>query len=642
MAERFWAAVARWRHQARRRIAQRWALIALLWRAARWRLVVVGVLTVLQGLAPTAAILATGLLVAAVPGALAAGVESAAGGQALFALALFGGALLLGAVLTAVVDYQVHVLNGRYGWAVHTTVAEATLRTPGIAVLEGEQVAGDLAALEELERVDGFVLTVTQLRELVQRRATGVGAFVVLLLFAWWAPLVMVLAWRGLSFGIRRWIEQGVELGATIAAARMRRPRYLRELAMGPAAAKEVRIFGLADWLVRSYVESYQAALHQIWRGRKLGMRTVLVATGGVLLAHALVFGVMGGQAAAGVLTVAQLVVFVQAVLASNALGFIGEPELAIGRARQVAWRASSLRRRLAAAVTSDVTPDARATGGPGRRVAPAANHPLRVHLAGVRFTYPGREEPALDWLDLSIEPGESVAIVGENGAGKSTLIKLLCGLYQPAAGTITISGVAPQEIRHRIGVIFQNFVRYELTLRENVSFGSPALAGDERELAAALTDAGAGDLLTRLPAGWDTVLSASYPGGRDLSGGQWQKVALARAFAAVRGGAGLLILDEPAASLDVRAEADLFRRFLEVTRGVTTVLVTHRLAAVRRVDRIVLISGGRVVEDGPHARLMAAGGRYAGMYALQARRFARNAPAPVPGPVQRSEVASV
>ncbi|HEX8393192.1 MAG TPA: ABC transporter ATP-binding protein, partial [Longimicrobium sp.] len=242
----------------------------------------------------------------------------------------------------------------------------------------------------------------------------------------------------------------------------------------------------------------------------------------------------------------------------------------------------------------------------------------------GVRFTYPGRRLPTLDGLSLHVPAGQSVAIVGENGAGKSTLIKLLCGLYDPDAGRITLDGGAsPLQARGRIAVIFQDFVRYRLPLRENVGFGHLRTMGDTAALEGALRDAGGGELLERMPRGWDTVLSREFEGGVDLSGGQWQRIALARALAAVRGGAGLLILDEPTASLDVRAETELFERFIELTRGVTTVLVSHRLSSVRRADRIVVIGEGGVVEDGTHDALMAAGGRYAEMYSLQAERFA-------------------
>jgi ATP-binding cassette subfamily B protein len=246
----------------------------------------------------------------------------------------------------------------------------------------------------------------------------------------------------------------------------------------------------------------------------------------------------------------------------------------------------------------------------------------VAVRLEGVRFTYRGREAPTLDGLTLDVPAGQSLAIVGENGAGKSTLIKLLCGLYEPDAGRITLGGAPPAQARGRIGVIFQDFVRYPLPLRENVAFGHLPLLDDPGALEGALRDAGGACLLPRLPRGWDTVLSREFEGGADLSGGQWQRVALARALAAVRGGAGLLILDEPTAALDVRAETELFERFLELTGDVTTILVSHRLSSVRRADRIVVIEEGRVAEDGTHDSLMRAGGLYARMFSLQAERF--------------------
>jgi ATP-binding cassette subfamily B protein len=519
-------------------------------------------------------------------------------------------------IVTALLDYLIRVLDGWYGNTVHQTIAQATLRTPGVAVLDEPRIVGELAALEEFERVDGFVRTVTQMRELVTRRTTGVGAVVVLFGFAWWAPLVLIAGWRGLGYGIRRWIDHGVGLSATVSAQCMRRPRYLRGLAVDAASAKEVRIFGLADWLVGGYVDAYREALRQIWAGRAMGRRTVLVATTGVAATHLAVLGAAGWQAMTGALPVAQLVVTVQALLASNALGFLGESELALGRARHVAWQVLRLERSLAA-------PDAAAR--PTRGPATAAAGPLPIRLTSVSFTYPTRDHPTLDGLDLDIPAGQSVAVVGANGAGKSTLIKLLCGLYRPDHGRVELGGVDAASRRYRVGVIFQNFTRYELSLRDNVGFG--CLGADDRVVSAALRDAGGTDLPDRLPAGWDTVLASGYPDGQDLSGGQWQKVALARALAAIHGGAGLLILDEPTAALDVRAEAELFDRFRAVAAGVTTILVSHRLASVCRADRIVVIAAGRVVEDGTHDALMAAGGRYAAMFTLQANRFGHDEP---------------
>jgi ATP-binding cassette subfamily B protein len=522
---------------------------------------------------------------------------------------MLAAAMVAGAVLASVVDYQVEVLDGRYAQAVHRAVAHATLHTSGIAELGDPDVAGDLAALEEFERVDGFTSAVSSLRTLVTRRATGIGAFALLFTFTWWAPLVMLAAWRGLSFGVRRWIEHGMRLSTSAGAGEMRRSRYLRGLAMEPAAAKEIRVFGLADWLVRGYADTYLAALRGIWQARRLGMRSVVLATGGVFAAHLLVLGVLGFRAATGSIGAAELVVVVQAVLGSAALGYVFGAEIPLARDREVALQVVRLTRRLAGPVAPAPVP---------------TNGPVAIELRDVRFTYPGSTTPVLDGLDLTVPPGQSLAIVGVNGAGKSTLVKLLCGLYEPDAGHIQLGGVPAPEARGSVAAIFQQFTRYELPLRANVGFGG--LGCDERDLTAALADAGADDLLDVLPQGWDTVLSSGSPGGHDLSGGQWQKVALARALAAVRSGAGMLIMDEPTASLDVRAEAELFTRLLERTAGVTTILVSHRLSSVRRADRIVVVSGGRVSEDGTHAELMAAGGRYAEMFTLQARRFTEGA----------------
>jgi ATP-binding cassette subfamily B protein len=215
------------------------------------------------------------------------------------------------------------------------------------------------------------------------------------------------------------------------------------------------------------------------------------------------------------------------------------------------------------------------------------------------------------------------------NGVGKSTLIKLLCGLYRPDSGTVTVDGRDPgtdDAVRRRVAVIFQDFVRYQLSLRDNVAMallGADRPADEIQASAARALRAAAGDeILHRLPAGWSTVLDPGYRGGTDLSGGQWQRVALARALTAVQAGAGVLVLDEPTAALDVRAEAEIFGRFLEVTAGVTSILVSHRLSSVRHADRIVVLGPAGVVEDGSHEELLGSGGPYAEMFAMQASRF--------------------
>ena len=229
--------------------------------------------------------------------------------------------------------------------------------------------------------------------------------------------------------------------------------------------------------------------------------------------------------------------------------------------------------------------------------------------------------------LDLTISVGSSLAIVGANGAGKTTLVKLLARLHEPQAGEIRIDGTPLRELdpaawRRRMAVIFQDFVRYELPASDNVAFGCTGRLGDLEALDRAATRAGALDVVCRLPAGWATPLNRQYSGGADLSGGEWQRIALARALFAVEAGAGILVLDEPTANLDVRAEAALFEDFLDLTRGLTTILISHRFSTVRHADRICVLEGGVIVEDGSHDDLLTANGRYAQLFLLQAERF--------------------
>jgi ABC-type multidrug transport system fused ATPase/permease subunit len=249
------------------------------------------------------------------------------------------------------------------------------------------------------------------------------------------------------------------------------------------------------------------------------------------------------------------------------------------------------------------------------------ASIPVReIRFRNVRFGYPGHgdDSAVLDGFDLSIPAGTSLAIVGQNGAGKTTLAKLLCRLYDPQSGAIEVDGLDLRRLdlaswRQRIAAVFQDFVRLELPLRENVA---PNGAPDD-VIRRALTAAGAATL-----ADLDTILSRAYAGGTDLSGGQWQRVALARALCAVAMGARVVLLDEPTAQLDVRGEMEIFERILAVTRHCTTILISHRFSTVRLADRICVLEKGRVVELGTHNELMAKRGRYRTMFDLQAQRF--------------------
>jgi ABC-type multidrug transport system fused ATPase/permease subunit len=240
------------------------------------------------------------------------------------------------------------------------------------------------------------------------------------------------------------------------------------------------------------------------------------------------------------------------------------------------------------------------------------------ISFRDVTFTYPTGSRPVLEGFDLTIPAGTSLAIVGQNGAGKTTLAKLLCRLYDPDSGSVEVDGVDLRDLdlaewREHVAAVFQDFVRYELPLRANVA----PLGADDAVLEEALEQAGALGL-----ADLDAPMAKGYPGGVDLSGGQWQRIALARAIAKVGAGADVVLLDEPTAMLDVRGESEIFRRILGATSTATTILVSHRFSTVRQADLICVVEHGRAIELGSHDKLLQLGERYRTMYDLQASRF--------------------
>ncbi len=247
------------------------------------------------------------------------------------------------------------------------------------------------------------------------------------------------------------------------------------------------------------------------------------------------------------------------------------------------------------------------------------------VRFEQVSFSYPGSEEPALRQISLHIKPGDSLALVGENGSGKTTLIKLLTRLYQPDAGRILLDGLDLQQwqgdaLRQRIGVIFQDFGRYQFLVGENIGAGDINHFEDRQRWQRAAEMGMAHEFIDTLPQKYDTQLGKWFKGGRELSGGQWQKIALARAF--MRSKADLLVLDEPTATMDAAAEASIFEHFRELSQGKMTILISHRFSTVRMADQIVVIDKGRIVEQGSHEQLMKLGGQYAYLFSLQAQGY--------------------
>jgi ABC-type multidrug transport system fused ATPase/permease subunit len=432
----------------------------------------------------------------------------------------------------------------------------------------------------------------------------GVVSAAILAAYAWWAPLVLGGAWLATHWLLREsavWADRNTE---EVRSAQ-RDADYAYRMAVDPPPAKELRLFGLADWTMERFI-SRRIKLHALqYQATRLREQPVLWSLLLVIGANIAVFWSLAGAAASGAVSLAEVVVYAQSALGTSLIAFGG-----------LNWALDGAAAPVAAVLRLE---PAMAPAG----ALPCGQHPARempareIRFRGVSFSYPGGA-PVLENLDLTIPVGSSLAIVGQNGAGKTTLAKLLCRLYDPQTGSIEIDGIDLKQLdltdwRARLTAVFQDFIRFELPLRDNVA---PAGA-DDAEIRTALIAAGATGL-----AELDTILARGYQDGTELSGGQWQRVALARALCAVQRGAGVVLLDEPTAQLDVRGEAEIFERILTATRHATTILISHRFSTVRQADRICVLEHGRVLELGTHAELMARGGRYRTMFELQAQRF--------------------
>ena len=393
---------------------------------------------------------------------------------------------------------------------------------------------------------------------------------------------------------------------------------YIASLLVDRVPAKETRLFGLGA----SLIERYRRARVDLYRQerrilgvevRGLGLLGLLSVAGTVAIWIWAAVDAVSGAVALGTL----VLVFQSA---DKARGQLQDAARGAGMLVESRLHAQSYFDFM------DLNPGdyAGSLRPAARQVAAPSSLSDGIELTGVSFEYPGTERPVLRNLNLRLRAGERVAIVGENGAGKTTLVKLLTRLYDPTGGSIELDGVDYRDydvsgLRKLFGVAFQDYAQFHLTARENVGFGDIERLDDTEAIMDAVRGAAAQEMVEQLPSGLDTMLGRTLGEGTDLSGGQWQKLALARAF--FRDGA-VLILDEPTAALDARAEHELFEQILASSRGRTTIIISHRFSTVRSADRILVLHEGEIVEDGDHASLMERNGRYAEMFRLQASRY--------------------
>ena len=501
-------------------------------------------------------------------------------------------------------------LGSRTAAWLYDRLTAACIRPPGMGHLEDPTLTNDLTMARDFDLgITGPPMSISMdfIASGLVEMVAGLSCAVLLAGYAWWAPLLLAGAWLATHWLLR---ESAVWRDRNTAPVReaQRHAEYFYRLAVDPPASKELRLFGLASWTIDRF-RALRRRLYELhWEATRLRERPLIWSLLIVLTANLIVFWSMATAALNGVLTLANVVTYATAAVTTSAIAFGGLSWALDGAA---APEAAVLRLQDAMAPAGALT----------RGTVAAAGMPAReIRFRDVRFGYPGTDGPVLNHLDLIIPAGSSLAIVGQNGAGKTTLAKLLCRLYDPQAGAIEVDGIDLRRLdlegwRSRVAAVFQDFIRFELSLRDNVA----AAGAPDEAIRAALVEAGAAGL-----ADLDTVLNRGYEGGTDLSGGQWQRVALARALCAVRLGAGLVLLDEPTAQLDVRGEAEIFDRLLAATRHSTTILISHRFSTVRHADRICVLEGGRVVELGTHDELMAARGRYQTMFDLQASRFSQ------------------
>ena len=558
---------------------------------------------------------ALGYVVGAIPGAIKDGMSSAAGHRLIAALViaalLYAASLILDPVGTALGT----AASQRIGGQLQARLMNAVTAPATVAHLEDQETLNRLASAEG--SLTGFFpgnAPVTWVGS-VANRLSGVFGCAVIAAYFWWLGLLLLVMWLAVRQVILKSVlKQAIDMrGQT---TEMRRAWYYTGVGSKARDAKEVRVFGLAQFFGGRYAQHFTQSIeagHAGLRGlHKRAVACFVVVTGG----YALAIWTIADAALTHEIGTRSLAIMLPMLAVTAAAGNVSMDDITL------AWTLFGLPD--ADRLERDLRPPSELDGSRDPGDAPRE----AVRFEGVRFRYPTGHADVLAGVDLELKAGTSTALVGVNGAGKSTLVSLLARLRDPVGGRITVDGVDvaamdPGKWQRMIALMPQDPVRYPLSAYDNVAFGALDCADDRQGVEKAARLSGFSSVVEELPNQWDTVLSRQLPGGAELSGGQWQRLALARALFATFHGARILVLDEPTAALDVRAEARFYQRFHEITAGLTTLVISHRFATVRRAERIYVLDGGMITACGSHDELVAAGGTYAEMYQLQAARFA-------------------
>jgi ATP-binding cassette subfamily B protein len=584
--------------------------VALVWEADARSAILVSGFTVVSGLLPVSQAWVAKLIIDAVVKSVQEKVSAIDAFHSIVPyLAVEFGLILIGSIIVQITRLLYEVLDHKIGFQINSNIIRKALLLE-LHYFENAEFYDKMQNARKQSEYRAIAI-IKAIFQFVENSITLISFLTLLLSFSVWMTLLLFGAafpafvaqnkLSRLNFRLQGW-----------KAPESRKMVYYEHLLTVDSSAKEIQTFGLGEPLLKRRAEIFWKVFKEdvalAWKQSWTSLGWGLVSSGSYYVCYAwVVFRTLSGLIGIGSMALYLSIfrqsqgtfngifdslskIYENSLFMENLFDFLDLPELK------------------SVPNNSEFKPD------------PSQG----IEFQDVSFQYHGQEKVTLHHLNLTIRPGERVALVGENGSGKTTLIKLLTRLYEPTSGKILYQGISLQdwprdELRKKIGVIFQDFVRYQLTVKENVGFGSVESSDEQAKIESAAERGGMLELIDEFPDRWDTMLGGWFAKGRELSGGQWQKIALSRAF--MRDGE-VIVLDEPTSALDAEKEYEIFKRFKELTTGKIAFLISHRFSTVRMADRIIVLKQGSIIEQGTHAELVKQNGVYAGLFELQAEGY--------------------